>query len=1018
MRRFAAIFLSLGAALVAPLRAIEPLAPISFEGGVDYTRLCSELDDKNACDSSNMYGDRVGGANTRNGSHPLIATAVSTNPVSALFWTTIATTSYQINAVVAVSGDTIYYSTDPTPTRWSILYRGLNTPNQRFSFAVANNVIFMTGNALTDPIFKWDVAASSFGLAILSASSMTAVIYAKYLLWEKGYLLAANVRDVSMGFSNPTTYYANSIYYSYVLQPSSFTIDRALNLSPGDGEYLTGMTSKRTNVSLGTSIIEGYKPSSIYTVSYTNLNPVGQGGDQSITKIAQGFGHISDNPPENIGPVDIILSKDGIQEWNGGLVTRSNLEGEKSNISIGKIKPIIDRLIQRNTYRSAILKYYPKSNYIVFAFEDPDKFPQGTLNSMMFFDLITGEWWPMKTMPIGCLETDKGPNATGKLYVGDGKEGLVHVFDDPVDSDDSRKEISLEPMEKTDGWLNAGISTTVVAVGTASLSLNLTGTVRTSSITKVFVMPMGEWYDKSQSSSTDKLSFKVWPTSVGFMSILRVDLQVKDTQGAFDTNFSSVVISSSVLTAGSSAWTTIEIALSSFPIRPEWIDFQTESVPFARNLTRFGLRFVSTGTQGMMLFFDDVRLVQATKNPLNAFRLTKQMNMGTMADKDFQQIILTRDKQRDSTLYIDVLTGQGYLANTVKLLPIMPKQIFICGFAGSTGLARVNSVDFALQGGTFTDSPNAFAFDNGAADPNFIYSYDVSNDRLVKISRSSMTVFVSTYGSLGSGTSNFFYAQEIAIETPSDGNILVMDHMNHRIKEHRKKDLSYVRQYGQLGLGATSFYNPTGADWDSNNIYVLDDTNQSIKKFTRGYQFVAEAKLDINTIGNGSIKVGPQFLYVAYNRGSNDQVYFIDVVLEKRNKGDLSLVSRTLIRPEGVVASSTYSLRGGIALHSKFIYLTFNDNSLLSGTFYLQKRLQSDFTLVKELATNQPLRGVIGDNLEREPSQIADTVELESSLPDPYLQLKFYSKDELESSFRLSEMSAVAEKHRYNSSPK
>lgn len=1016
MKLLKRILLPLALVLGPSLWAVEPLPPISFSGGVDYTKICSQVADDHACDGSNMYGDRVGGANTRNGSHPLVATAVSSQPFSALFWTTISTTNVQINAVVGVSGDTIYYSTDATVTRWSILYRGLVTANQRFTFAVAQNAIYMTGNALTDPIFKWDVAASSFGLAILNPSTNTAVIYAKYLLWEKGYMLAANVRDVR-DLPKNSTYYDDSIYYSYVLQPSSFSVDRILNVNPGDGEYLTGMTSKRTNVSLGTSIISTYKPSSVYSVSYTILNPAGQGGDQQITKVGEGFGHIADSPPENIGPYDVILSRDGIQEWNGGLVTRASLEGEKNNISNTYIKPILDKLIRRNTYKSAILKYYPKSNYIIFAYEDPDKFPQGKLNSSAFYDMLTGEWWPMKMMPIGSLETDKGPNGTGRLHVGDGMDGYVHVVDDPIDSDDSRKEISLDPMETTDGWLNAGISTNVVIVGTASLTLDLTGPVRTSSITKVFVMPMGEWYDKSQSSSTDKISFKIWPSSVGFLQTLRVDLQVKDVQGSFDNNFSSVTISSAALTAGSSAWTTIEIALSSFPIRDEWVNFQTESVPFARNLTRFGIRFVSTGTQGMTLFFDDLRLVAANKTPLNAFRATKQFNFGTMSDKDFQQIVLTRDKQRDSSLYIDVLTGQGSLASTVKLAPDVAKEIFVCGFAGKAGVTRLNSVDLTPGGSTTTASVNAFSYENGAADPNFLYTYDVSHDKLVKISRSNLAVNVSTYGGLSAATTGFNYVQEIAVETASDGNLILVDHMNHRIKEHRKKDLSLVRTYGQLGIGATSFYNPTGVDFDGNNIFVLDDTNQSIKKFTRSYALTTEAKLDINTIGNGSIKVGPQYLYVAYNRGSNDQIYFIDVVLEKRNKGDLSLVSRTLIRPDGIVASSTYSLRGSIALHSKFVYLTFNDNSLINGIFYLQKRLQSDLTLVKELATPFSMLGVIGDNLERESSQISEKIPLAAALPDPYVQFKFYTRDELENSFRLSEMSVQAEKHPYVPAP-
>lgn len=1011
----AILVLSLGI-LVAPLGAIEPLTPIAFDLGVDFARLCTEIDDRGACDSSNMYGDRVGSAGTRFGSHLINEIAVSTNPFSSLFSATIATSNIQINILIGVSGNTIYYSTQDTVSSWSILYRGLSTPNQRFTFAVAQNLIFMTGNALTDPVFKFDVAASSFSPALLSFSTATAVIYAKYLLWEKGYMLYGNVRDVRNGLAISTTYYDDRVYYSFELQPSSVTVDRFLNITPGDGEYITGLTSKRSS-SVGTSIVEVYKKSSISSISFIRLNPAGEGGDQSVARIAYGFGHVGDSPPENIGSWDVMLSQSGILQWNGGLLTRANLEAERVVIS-NKIKPLIDKLIRRNTYAKSILKHYPKSNYLIFAYEDPDLFPRNALNSSMFYDLVTGEWWPMKNFIIGSIETDNGPNGTGKIMYGDGMDGYAHFADDPLDSDDSPKQISLEAMETLDGWKNAGISNTVAVVGTASVSLTLSPSVLYSSITKNFVMPMGEWYDKSQSSGTDKFSFKVYPSSIGFLTSLRVDLLVQDVQGHFDENFSSVTLSSAALTAGSSAWTTIDIAFSSFPLRNEWTNFETESVPFARNSTRFGLRFVATATADLTLYFDDVRFKQATNNPLNPFRLTKQFNFGTMAEKDFKQIVVLREKQRDSTFNIDVLTGQGQLANSITVPRDIPQEIFVCGLSSIPGISKMSSIDFSIIGGTrslqnFSGSLRLpFDFENGAADKNYIYAFDSFGNKLVKIDRSSMTVFVSTYGSLGTGTTSFNYIQEIAVETPEKGNLLIVDHMNHRLKEHRKSDLSFVRQYGQLGNQATSFYNVTGVDWDARSIYVGDDGNQRIVRMDREYIVQAQAKLDINTIGNVSVRVGPRFLYCAYNRGSNNQVFFIDVVLEKRNKSDLSLISRKTLRPTTTTVASTYTIRGSIALHSKYLIVTFNDGALDAGNFYIQKLLQSDFSVVLEKVFSVPNFGLIGDNLSRETEQKTEKINLEV-LPNSYVQLRFYSKDELDTSFKLSNMAFVVEKKEY-----
>lgn len=987
--------------------AVEPLTPISFSGGVDYSRICTDVADERACDSSNMYGNRVGAAETRNGSHRLNSTAVSTNPFSALWSGTISTGSLRINVLIGVSGNRIYYSTDPVFDRWRILYSTLVTPNQKFTFAVAQGDVYMAGEALTDPIFKWDVAASSFTAAILSASTWTAVITAKYLLWENGYMLAGNVREIRNGLTNQTTYYDDRVYYSYLLQPSSFSVDRFLNVSPGDNDFITGLTSKRTST-VGTSLIEVYKTAAVYGAVFSILNPTGEGGDQKIVKIADGFGHVGESPPENIGTFDVVLSRDGILQWNGGLLTRDRLEVERVPIS-GQIKPLIDKLVRRGTYKKSIVKHYPKSNFLVLAYEDPDIFPKGRLNSVMFYDLLTGEWWPLKNWIVGSLETDKGPEGTGTLLYGDGMDGYVHVADDPKDSDDSRKEISIDAMEKTNGWATAGISNSVLAVGTASLTLSLNN--NTSSITKVFIMPLGEFYDKTETTGTDKLSFKIAASSRGFLTRLRVDLQVEDVQNQFNINFSSVVISSAALAAGSSVFTTIEISLSSFTLLDAWVNISSPSIPFARNFTRFGLRFVATATADLTLFFDDVRLVQATNNPLNAFRLSKRFNLGVMSNKDFLQAVLVREKQRDASFSVDVLSDQGELKNTEQISAETGKEIFICGFSSAPGISRLSSLDFSSLGGTTSLSATAFDFETGNADGQTVWAFDPQNNFIAKITRSSMSVFVSTYGSLGSGATNFDYVQDISPETADAGNLLVTDHMNDRLKEHRKSDLSFVREYGQLGEGSTSFYNPTSADWDSKSIWVLDDGNQKIKKFSRAYAFEGEAKLDINTIGNGIIRAGPDILFDAYNRGSDDAIYFTDVVLEKRNKSDMVLRNRVVLRPEGSVASSSYSILG-LALHSKFVFVSFNDTALDDGTYYIQKRLQSDLSLVQELKTGAKFTGMFADGLARELALATKAVNL-NILTQPYVQLRFYQRGELESPFKLTSMALVAEKLPY-----
>lgn len=997
--------------MASPALALEPLTPISFQGGVDYSKISSEIDDTRAADSSNMVGNREGSAETRNGSHRLNSTAVSSQPFTALFSATIATATKQFNVLLGVSGNTIYVSTDNVFQQWTVLYSSLTTPNQKFSFAVAQNSIFMTGNALTDPIFKYDVASSSFGIAITSAASTRANIYAKYLLWEGNYMIAANVRDVNDLYLNGnTTYYDDRAYYSFLLAPSSFTVNRFLPIQQGDSESLTGMTAKRSS-SVGTRIVEFYKQTSIHSLSFTILNPVGEGGDQAIAKIADGFGHIADSPPENIGAVDFMLSKDGIIQWDGGLLFRANLDAEKTLISRG-IKPIIDKLISRNTYRTAILKHYAKRNWLIFAYEDPDLFPKGTPNSTMIYDIVTGEWWPQKNWIVGCLETDKNFAGKGLLMYGDGKDGFAHVTDDPIDADDSRKEISIDPMEAWN-WKGGTVSANAVAVGTVSIALNVTPAVPTSSMSRVFVMPLGEWYDKTQASRSDLLSFKVFPSNKGVLRALRIDLLVEDNQNNFTSNFSSVTISSGSLTGGTSQWSTVEIAFSSFPILDSWTNLQSEAFSFSRNLTRFGLRFaIDSATADETLYFDDIRFVQSTKNPLNPQRLSKRFNLGSLNNKEFYQVILGREKSRDAGFKVDVFTGLGEFANTIPISADIPKEIFVCGYNGSTGIARLSSVDFTLLGGTFTNNANVFFFENGTADPNYVYAYDVQNARNIKIDRSSFSVIVSSAGELGTGTSNYNQVQEMAVDSDPNGSVFSMDHMNARIKEETKKDFTFIREYGQLGLETTSFYNPTGIDKDGTGIYVGDDSNQRVLKFDSKFNQLAEAKLDINLMGNLTVRVDDEFLYDSYTRGSDLTTYFTDVVLEKRNKGDLSLISRVTATPMTSVEGGSFTIRGSIALHGRYIFVCFNDNSLGAGSFFLQKRLKTDFSLVAEAVNTRGQSGVIGDGLAREPSRKLEKISL-GVLPSSFVQFKFYQAGELDGPFKLDNMTIVAEKQTY-----
>ena len=141
----------------------------------------------------------------------------------------------------------------------------------------------------------------------------------------------------------------------------------------------------------------------------------------------------------------------------------------------------------------------------------------------------------------------------------------------------------------------------------------------------------------------------------------------------------------------------------------------------------------------------------------------------------------------------------------------------------------MSSVDFKFLQSTGTPDNE---FINGTSDDDYVYSYDNTQNRMTKISRDPFGVFIATFGQLGSGTSNYDFVQSMAVESAPDGKILEMDHMNHRIKEETKTDFSFMREYGTLGLSATSCYNPTGITFDNRAVYVGDDSNQRILKIS------------------------------------------------------------------------------------------------------------------------------------------------------------------------------------------
>lgn len=986
--RILAVLLLPSIALAAPTETPK----INFGGGLDAGTVCSDIADVDNCDSSNFINDVNGAIFKRSGSKRYISQATSSNPITSLYRAYVTTNTVPYKALIMTSKDRIYYSTKDVRPDWVLISSGFNE-NQRWTWVTMNKKILGFGQNLADPPKSFDIITSSLtNLFAADGSSLNVNIRAKYALQSRNYLLTANVADVTQG----TTYYPSRLWYSLVAQPSSMTASRFLEFRTDDGEEITGLGELN-------KMVHVFKETSISELDFTSLNLTPLGGDQVIRQIVSGFGLYAPMTLQNIGIGYILGTKDGLRFWDGGNKSRLTVDQESRNISI-KIKPIIDRLIEAGTWKTAVGKYYPKKNWYILSYEDPDRLPRGKLNSILVLDLYTSNWFPFKNWLANCFVSFDGVSDKGDLLYGDSNDSYAYYADQDTSFNDARLESVIDTMDSTASW-KRGINDFInVKEGTGAIKVWITtaNAVVQSSATLMKVINVGEFYDKTIVNPVkDKLFFRAFVGNIGNLSSITVQLEKNDVENDFDTNFTSVTISSGSLTGGNTAWSTIEIALSSFPTRPDWVSLNLETLPFAKSPTFYGIRFIVSGVGISSVTFDDLRIIQGNENPLNAYWLTKQFNFGTFADKRFREIILNRGLSLNSNFDIDVFNNFGAISKRISLKGGYPKDLLFCGYKGTSGLYKVDSVDFSV-----IDSTNSkFKVDINNADPDYryaiadslyIYAAEKGDDKLVKIDRSSMSSVVAVLGTFGSGTTNFNTIQQM------DGDkdfIYITDVANNRIKVHRKDTLEYVYSFGQLGTETTSYHSPTGICVDEKYMYIGNGGNSDIKKVTKSSGgLILDIGVNINTVSEIALEVDEKYLYDIYDQVSDVSVNNKEIVLEKRDKQDLRLLNRILVRPEFDIGISTYHLKGAFSMTDDFIYITFTDIQGGLGSYYVQKRLKSNFSLVKELRTPGVMYSPVANDINYIPQRADDYENLD--IIGSSLQLK-YSEHELDNPLKL-----------------
>jgi DNA-binding beta-propeller fold protein YncE len=111
------------------------------------------------------------------------------------------------------------------------------------------------------------------------------------------------------------------------------------------------------------------------------------------------------------------------------------------------------------------------------------------------------------------------------------------------------------------------------------------------------------------------------------------------------------------------------------------------------------------------------------------------------------------------------------------------------------------------------------------SDEDYIYITDTYNHRICKFNKTDLS-FVASFGSSGSGDSNFSYPKGISCDS---NRLYICDSGNDRIKVHLKSDLSYLFAFGTSGSGSSNFDNPVGICYFNNILYITDSDNHRFK---------------------------------------------------------------------------------------------------------------------------------------------------------------------------------------------
>jgi len=191
-----------------------------------------------------------------------------------------------------------------------------------------------------------------------------------------------------------------------------------------------------------------------------------------------------------------------------------------------------------------------------------------------------------------------------------------------------------------------------------------------------------------------------------------------------------------------------------------------------------------------------------------------------------------------------------------------------------------HSGDFITEWGGFGNENGQMDRPHGIAVDRFghVYVADYNNHRIQKFSGDGL--FLRSFGQMGIMPGEF--NNPLGIEIDDNNRMFVCDYANHRIQsfELTKEDIVPIAQWGRYGSSNAEFNGPNSIRVQGSYVYVTDENNHRIQKFTDDGQFLAAwgnfGIEDAQLREPSGILVHNDILYIADTRNDRIQLFSTD----------------------------------------------------------------------------------------------------------------------------------------------